>query len=210
MNTQKTPQSSAVYNSKQDELILVVPRAAFQGIDSWHGLQPVEDYAYYANLIAQEGQFLPRSQMETDPTYKQIIPYLIFMHQGKLFLMQRQAKATETRLQSKYTLGIGGHIRQEDIQGTDIHSWARREFDEEVTYTGDYTIEPLGLLNDDTNDVGRVHIGFVFLLHGNSADINVQSELKSGTLLTIAECDGMYDSMESWTQIAFNYLKARR
>ncbi len=204
MNTQTQP-TTPVYNSTHDELILVVPRAAFDGIDSWHGLIAA-DNADYAELIEKNKQFLPRSQMETDPSYKQIIPYLIYTHDGKYFLMQRQPKATETRLQSKYSLGIGGHIRQEDIQGADIATWARREFEEEVVFNGSYTIEPLGLLNDDTNDVGRVHIGFVFLLHGDNADIAVQEELKSGTLLTLDECKILYSSMETWSQIIVDYL----
>ncbi len=204
MNTQTQP-TTPVYNSTHDELILVVPRAAFDGIDSWHGLIAA-DNADYAQLIEKNKQFLPRSQMETDPSYKQIIPYLIYTHDGKYFLMQRQPKASETRLQSKYSLGIGGHIRQEDIQGADIATWARREFEEEVVFNGSYTIEPLGLLNDDTNDVGKVHIGFVFLLHGDSANIAVQEELKSGTLLTLDECKILYSSMETWSQIIVDYL----
>jgi predicted NUDIX family phosphoesterase len=204
MNTQTQP-TTPVYNSMHDELILVVPRAAFAGIDSWHGLIAA-DNADYAQLIEKNKEFLPRSQMETDASYKQIIPYLIYTHDGKYFLMQRQPKASETRLQSKYSLGIGGHIRQEDIQGADIATWARREFEEEVIFNGSYTIEPLGLLNDDTNDVGKVHIGFVFLLHGDSADINVQEELKSGTLLTLDECKILYSSMETWSQIIVDHL----
>ncbi|MBY0109703.1 MAG: hypothetical protein K2X90_01180 [Candidatus Babeliaceae bacterium] len=208
MNTQ-TPPIAPVYNSTHDELILVVPRTSFDGIDSWYGLIPVSD-TDYAELIETNKQFLPRSVMETDPTYKQIIPYLVYTHNGKYFLMQRQSKASETRLQSKYSLGIGGHIRQEDIQGVDIATWARREFEEEVVFNGSYTIEPLGLLNDDTNDVGKVHIGFVFLLHGDSADITVQEELKSGALLTLDECKILYSSMETWSQIIVDYLEKKK
>ncbi len=207
MSSLQTVQSVAP--AHYDELILVIKRALFKDIDTWHGLQAV-DYAPYAELIHDHKEFLPRSQMEMDPVYKQIIPYLVFTHENKYFLMQRQAKATETRLQSKYSLGIGGHIRQEDIQGSDLTVWARREFDEEVTFKGNYTIEPLGILNDDSNEVGKVHIGFVFLLHGDSADIQVQSELKSGTLLSLDECMNFYDSMETWTQIIVDFLKNRK
>lgn len=198
-------QAQSVAPAHHDELILVIKRSLFKDIDTWHGLQAVE-YAPYAELIHKHKEFLPRSQMEMDPTYKQIIPYLVFKHQETYFLMQRQAKATETRLQSKYSLGIGGHIRQEDMEGSDLTVWARREFDEEVIFKGNYTIEPLGILNDDSNEVGKVHIGFVFILHGDSADIQVQSELKSGTLLTLEECKKFYDSMETWTQIIVDHL----
>src|SRR5690606_7557172 len=105
----------------------------------------------------------PRSLMEQDQRYKQIIPYLVFTHENKYFVMQRTSTTTEQRLKNKYSLGIGGHIRQEDMNGNSIFEWAEREFHEEVSYHGNLEIIPLGVLNDDTNDVGKVHIGFVFL-----------------------------------------------
>src|SRR5579871_1579108 len=180
-----TPQQTV---SHIDEHILVVKRTALFPHGAWQGLKHV-DVDEYLTLITRHQEFLPRSLMEVDAAYKQIIPYLIFAHNNRYFLMQRRAKASETRLQNKFTLGIGGHIRQEDLMtGTSIFDWARREFHEEVHYQGTFTIECLGLLNDDSNAVGQVHSGFVFLLHGNSADISVKSELKSGQLVTLEEC----------------------
>jgi len=189
----------------QDENILVVKRTDLFPVVAWHGLQEA-DADYFTNIITQKKQFLPRSLMETDPTYKQIIPYLIFSYEDTFFLMQRQAHASEQRLKSKLTLGIGGHIREEDIKSGDVVEWARREFEEEVDYKGSYTVEPLGILNDDTNDVGKVHVGFVYLLRGDSPLINVKSELKSGTLVTLEECDMQYDNLETWSQIVVDYL----
>lgn len=204
VNNQQQTQTHTVV---QDELILVVKRQDLFPQGAWQGIKQVDDAAY-AELIKEKKEFLPRSLMENDPTYKQIIPYLVFMHEGKLFLMQRTAKATETRLQSKFSLGIGGHIRQEDIDGSDIASWARREFAEEVSYNGSYTIEPLGILNDDTTAVGQVHVGFVYLLKGDSSTISVQEELKSGELLSFEECQAYYPRMELWSQIVFDLLKS--
>lgn len=206
-NTHQTQQTAPKHH---DELILVVKRTDLFPTEAqaWHGLHPV-DPAYLTELVHEKKQFLPRSLMEVDPTYKQIIPYLIFCHEDKYFVMQRQAKATETRLQSKFSLGIGGHIRQEDITGDDIIGWARREFEEEVDYNGSFTVEPLGILNDDSNAVGQVHVGFVYLLKGNSAHIKVKEELKSGELFTLEECMSFYDRMETWSQIVFNFLQQR-
>lgn len=192
--------------SKQDELILVVKRKhLFAHHAPWSGLKEV-NFDTYLQTIQEKKDFLPRSIMETDPNYKQIIPYLIFEHDNKYFLMQRQGDATEKRLQNKYSLGIGGHIRQEDMTSDSIIEWAKREFHEEVSYDGELEIKPLGVLNDDSNPVGQVHIGFVFLLSGNSGDITVKSELKSGQLLTLDECKPYFTSMESWSQIAFEFL----
>ncbi len=202
MSTQQQKQQPV---SHQDELILVVKRTDLFPVVAWQGLQEA-DQSYFSTIIQEKKQFLPRSLMETDPTYKQIIPYLIFNYEDKYFLMQRQAKASEQRLKSKFSLGIGGHINEVDINGNDIAAWARREFEEEVDYKGTYTVEPLGMLNDDSNPVGEVHVGFVYLLRGDSPDIKIKSEHKSGQLLTLDECDALYDSMETWSQIVLDYL----
>lgn len=190
---------------KLDELILVVKRNLLLN-NNLQGLHPV-DFNYYLNLIKNHQEFLPRFLMEENPTYKQIIPYLVFANNDKLFLMQRKAKPSETRLRNKYSLGIGGHIRQEDMTSDSIIDWAQREFYEEVNYSGSLIIEPIGILNDDSNDVGKVHIGFVFLLIGNSDKISVKSELKDGRLISFEECESYYDNMETWSQLVYNFLK---
>lgn len=206
MNT--VTSSSAQQTPKIDEQILVIKRTDFFPHESecWQGLKKV-DFDHYLTIIQEKKQFLPRSLMELDPRYKQIIPYLIFQHEDRYFLMQRQAKASETRLQNKYTLGIGGHIRQEDLTSASIFDWACREFHEEVSYNGTLAIESLGILNDDSNSVGQVHIGFVLLLKGDSDAISVKSELKSGTLLNLEECKKIAPHLESWSQIVLNFLR---
>jgi predicted NUDIX family phosphoesterase len=188
---------------------LVIKRDDLFPIGAWSGLRKV-DFDEYLTIIQTKKEFMPRSHMETDPTYKQIIPYLVYTYDNRYFLMQRQAKATEQRLKSKYSLGIGGHIRQEDIGENSIFDFARREFHEEVAYTGNFEIEPLGILNDDSDAVGQVHAGFVFLLKGEHANIKVKSELKSGVLLPLEELHDFYDYMENWTKIVFDLLKSTK
>ena len=94
-----------------DEQILVVKRTALMKHKTWHGLNQKKPETYLAAIKAHK-EFLPRTHMETDPHYKQIIPYLVFKHDDRYFLMQRQSKANEQRLKNKYTLSIGGHIRE--------------------------------------------------------------------------------------------------
>ena len=207
---------------KQDELILVVPREhLFTNALAWHGLKEV-NFDEYMHIINNKKEFLPRSIMETDPTYKQIIPYLVFSHANNYFLMQRKSDASEARLRNKLTLGIGGHVRQEDMdsyfaeaskdflpmaENNSLFAWALREFHEEVDYAGNVTVKPLGILNDDSNEVGQVHIGFVLLLQGDSADISVKSELKSGSLISLSECIAQRECMESWSQFVVDFLQ---
>lgn len=121
--------------------------------------------------------------------------------------MQRQAQASEKRLQNKFTLGIGGHMRQEDMAHDSVFAWAQREFNEEINYTGNFDIQTVGILNDDSNEVGKVHVGLVLLLNGDSAEISVRSELKSGNLVSLEECIKHYDQLESWSQMVVEYLK---
>ncbi len=190
-----------------DELILVVKRSdLFPHNSAPQGLVHT-DLQPFMHTIQEKKEFLPRSMMETDPTYKQIIPYLIFNHGDRYFLMQRHAQASETRLRSKYTFGIGGHVRQEDMQTNSLFEWAQREFHEEVSYHDGLTINPIGILNDDSNAVGKVHVGLVLLATGNTDDIIVKSELESGMLLTLDEAAAHRESMESWSQMIFDFLR---
>ncbi len=191
-----------------DEQILVVKRSHLFPNGAWNGLRKL-DFSTYINIIRTHKEFQPRSQMETNPEYKQIIPYLVFIYNDRYFLMQRRSQEEgtgEVRLQSKLTLGIGGHIRQEDMLDDDIRTWAQREFTEEVDYKGKYAMKPFGIINDDSNPVGQVHIGFVYLVQGDSPRIGVKSELKSGRLVTLEECSFVHDRMETWTQYVVDAL----
>lgn len=167
------------------------------------------NFDHYAQHIVKHSSFLERATAETDPTHKQIIPYLVFMHQDKVFMMQRRATASEQRLKNKLTLGIGGHIRQEDFDlGPSIVEWAQREFAEEVDYAGSISITPLGVINENATPVDAVHAGFVYLLHGNSSKISVKSELKSGVLVPLSECKNRYQEFEHWSQLVIDQLLA--
>lgn len=214
MNTQittpiTTTTEKLTATQKLDEHILVVKRTHFFAQDDFSGIIPITDFSDYLRIIDSHKEFLPRSVMETDPTYKQIIPYLVFTHQNRYFLMQRHSKASETRLQSKFSLGIGGHIKERDITHRDIFSWAHREFHEEIAYSGSLRIEPIGLVNDDSNEVGKVHVGFVFLVHGDSSDIAIKSELQSGSLLSLEECSLYKERMETWSAMVHELLVNR-
>lgn len=200
--------NSQIKIKNTDEMILVVKREKLIQ-EPWHGLKDV-NFTEFSAIVEQEAEFLPRSLMETDSKYKQIIPYLIFSYQDKLFVMERQAKASEQRLKSKLSLGIGGHIREEDLTTSNIIDWATREFEEEVDYQGGYTVKPIGLLNDDSNPVGEVHLGVVFLLIADSDKIQVKSEFKSGKLITLDEGEFDYPLMENWAQICFDFIKLHK
>lgn len=189
------------------EKILVIQRHhLFRTIKPFSGFCPLTDFANLQSIITNNQEFYERSLMEENPSYKQIIPYLVFEHNNTYFLMQRRSTASEQRLKNKYSLGIGGHIRQEDLTSDTIIDWAQREFHEEVTYQGNITTTPVGLINDDSDAVGQVHLGFVFLLKGDSPLISIKDEHKEGRLISLEDCKTLYDNLESWSKLVFDYI----
>ncbi len=195
---------------KPDEKILVVARQHLFPDGAFQGFLPIVDFTAYQQLIMERCRFFWRREMENDPSFKQIIPYLVFCHEDRYFLMRRRGDASEARLKNKHSLGIGGHIRQEDMVDSSLITWAEREFAEEVAYDGTLTVTALGLINDETNAVGQVHTGFVFLLQGDSASISVKSELKEGELMSLEQMAQSYENMEPWSQMVFDFLVARQ
>lgn len=210
----------------QQEEILVVPREFLYPRGAHHGLR-TEALEEVMNIISKYAQFLPRYPqtdinpddlgLENDPSLKQIIPYLVFIHDGKIFLMQRKDDHAEKRLAGQGSLGIGGHLRRKEISNLDqyaslgeaIFAWAQREFVEEVDYQGGFKITVLGLINDDTAPVHAVHAGLALLVEGDSPEIRVKDEHKEGKLVSVAECAAAYDSLENWSKIVFDALKER-
>jgi len=121
--------------------------------------------------------------------------------------MQRLASHDEQRLANMYSCGIGGHINDEDLKtGETVFDWSKREFAEEVEYKGNLDLKVLGVLNDDSNPVGEVHLGVIIVAEGDSSEIQVKDEHKSGKLVTLDEAMVHLDSMENWSRIVFEYL----
>ncbi len=202
---QQTAQQQAPID-KYEEFIVVVPRVALEPLLNNNLFTPIASFAATENIILTSKMLLKRKYAEEDPRYKQIIPYFIFKQNNQYFLMQRAQTAGEPRLKNKMTLGIGGHLRNEDIINTPLTEWGMREFHEEVNFSGGITLTPFGIINDERNEVGRVHLGLVFLVEGMGGSISVKSELKSGYLASLSEIKENFESLETWSQLIFNYL----
>lgn len=192
-------------SSLQEQILVVKRSILFPDENAWHGINNNNVESIVAT-IADNQEYIERAHAETNLAYKQIIPYMIFTFGDKYFVMQRKATASEQRLAGKLSLGIGGHMNEEDMHGKTIFDWAQREFEEEVSYTGNLTITTLGVLNDDSNDVGKVHLGLVLLLKGDNDQIAIKSEHKNGILLTKQECLEKIDQFEAWSQLIFPVL----
>jgi predicted NUDIX family phosphoesterase len=205
MTTNAAIPQEKVFTKKDDEKILVVRRENLFPLHAPQGLM-VTDIETYASLIEKRKEYRWRSQMEQDPTFKQIIPYIVFSHEERYFVMQRKATAGDARLKNKLSLGIGGHIREDDMASGSLFDWAQREFQEEVSFSGLYNIKPVGLINDETNAVGQVHTGFLFMLQGDSSEIAIKDEHAAGYMWPLKECKKNYDLFESWSQLILDHL----
>lgn len=189
------------------ESILVVKQdTLFKEFPAWHGIS-LDALHPLLTAIVQHQESLPRHLAEKDASYKQIISYMIFTFDSKIFIMQRKNKLNEQNLANKLSVGIGGHMTQEDIQGETLFDWISREFEEEVSYEGNLAMHTLGFLNDDSNEVGKKHIGLVVLLKGDNGNITIKGdEHKSGQLMSMEECFDKFEQFESWSQLILKAL----
>lgn len=199
--------------SWKSEDVLVVPRDVVFPDGAWHGFIDA-NLDGYLEVIASRHEFRRRGDVEDDPSFQQIIPYVVFRHGKRYLLTKRLKESSEKRLRHLYSLGVGGHINREDISavpGADpVVEGLRREFEEEVVYGGDWTHSMIGLLNDDSNDVSRVHLAVVFEVVGDRPEIAIRETGKlDGELLTLEEMKIYYLDMESWSQLIYDHLLAR-
>lgn len=186
-----------------EEQILVVPRARLFAGSAVHGFTTV-DAAAYRDRARIFGEFRRRAEMEADPSMKQIIPYMIVRHGSRFFLFQRTTAGGEPRLHGKFSIGVGGHVNRADVEGaTDpMDAGLRRELEEELLIDGTWRARLVGVLNDDTNSVGQVHFGLVHIVEVGSPEISVrESDTLTGRLADAAELRGLYDRMETWSQL---------
>jgi predicted NUDIX family phosphoesterase len=189
------------------EEVLCVRRDDIFPDGAWHGFV-TDDLDSYQSIIRERYVFKPRAEVEDDPSFQQIIPYVVFRHGDRYFLTHRLRASSEKRLRKQYSLGIGGHINPSDLRSGDpILDGLKREWEEEVVYDGRFDANLLGLLNEESAPVSKVHLGVVFLVDGDTPNIAIRETKKlGGELLTLEEMRRLYLQMESWSQIVYDRL----
>ena len=197
----------------QDEQVLVVQRKVFESAGAFNGL--AMDTKKYIDKLFVQGvpRFMPRPQAEKDPSFKQLIPYVIMTCGGKYLSYVRGKRAGETRLVAKRSLGIGGHINPTDdmpLFGNFFDTYltaVQREVAEEVSVETRYKDRVVALLNDDSNEVGQVHLGIVHLWTLDEPKVNRKEQMITQMgFMTLAELQEVRDTMETWSQICFDGL----
>lgn len=194
-----------------DERVLVVSRDLFDRLGAFQGLA-LETERYLPHLLDPENNyFLTRDLAEEDPSHKQIIPYAIFRH-GDRYLHYVRAGGGESRLAAKGSIGIGGHINDADFAASSLDkdtytNGVEREIDEELNLGGGHVQEVFALINDDSNEVGRVHLGVVHLFTLESDEVTAAEEgIGELCFLTLDELSSRRDRLESWSQICLDAL----
>jgi predicted NUDIX family phosphoesterase len=161
--------------------------------------------AHILDLAAQRHTFIDRPLAERSPEWRQIIPYVVIRNGADVFGVTRTAKQTEARLHHKVSIGIGGHINP----GHTILDGLKKELDEEVRIDGDYALRFAGIINDESTEVGRVHLGACFVLEARTRDVAVlETEKMHGAWMSPAQLAAARDAMETWSQIVYDEVLA--
>lgn len=190
-----------------------LPRAQSRGM--FQGL--AFDVKRYLDEIFVPGgpRFIARSQAERDPSFKQIIPYVIMTCEGKYLSYVRGKRAGETRLVSKRSIGIGGHINPIDADNSPLFAYmydnylaaVQREVEEEVAVETTHTDHIVALLNDESNDVGSVHLGIVHLWTLDEPSVSKREQMITQmAFMTPAELEAERDTLETWSALCLDQL----
>jgi len=196
----------------KEEMILVVRRELFDRLGSFQGLNFDVDRYLPALLSRENNFFMQRSSAEQDPGFKQIIPYALLVHEGRVLHYVRGKKAGEQRLAAKGSIGIGMHMNDSDehlfaLDRDAYNAGVEREVHEELRIATKFLNRIVALLNDDANDVGKVHLGLVHIFTLETADVQKrESMITQLEFLTPAELREKAASMESWSQICTGSL----
>jgi predicted NUDIX family phosphoesterase len=198
--------------AQPDENVLVVRRSLFDQLGSFHGLN-FETGKYLGALLSRGNNFfLPRALAETDPTHKQIIPYALIAHGNRVLHYVRGKKAGEQRLVAKGSVGIGGHMNDTDesLFAWDEHAYragVEREVNEEIAIESPFEDRIVALLNDDTTEVGRVHLGIVHVFRLAEPKVQKREAMITNlAFLTRAELIARRDTLETWSQLCVDSL----
>jgi predicted NUDIX family phosphoesterase len=191
--------------SPPPERVLVVPRSALMADPGWHGLT-TDGLAGFESIVARAGEFRDRAAMERDRAWKQVIPYLVLRDGSRYFLMHRTRAGGDERLHDRWSIGVGGHLNPGD---GDLAGGLRREWAEEIEADFVPEFELVGLLNDDTTDVGSVHVGAVYVADAAGRPVMIrETEKLEGSFARPDAVAAVEDRLETWSALVYRHFEA--
>ena len=198
------------------ERVLVVPTEFFHKLGHFQGFSSDVDRYLDGLLSSMNTVYRARSEVEQDPGFKQLIPYVIFRHRDEdgtqsVFQYTRGTGQGEGRLHRKRSVGIGGHIStvdaDADATGNPYAEGMRRELEEEVIIDTPYTDTCVGLINDDESAVGRVHLGVVHLFDVEQPAVRPrETEIVNAGFQPVKEILADVSEFETWSSICLKAL----
>ena len=194
----------------RSERVLVLPRAVLMGDPGWQGVLPPgggwRSRRGFEAVIARDGRFVDRAVAEGDRSLKQVIPYLVLRDGPRILMMRRTRAGADSRLHERWSIGVGGHLNPGD---TDLAGGLRREWHEELVAPFTPRFRFLGLLNDDTTEVGAVHLGAVFSADARGRPVAIREVDKlEGLFVDRAAIEAVADRLESWSSLVLAGLGA--
>ncbi len=187
------------------ERVYVVPRAVVPDAADWYGLR-TDGLAAFVTALERDGRYEPRDVMEADPSYKQIIPYLVLRDGTRFFLMRRTTAGADARLHGRFSIGVGGHLNPGD---DGLLGGLEREWHEELVAEFVPAFRLVALLNDDTTAVGTVHLGAVYLADAAGRPVTIRETDKlSGAFVEPGEVAAVADRLETWSRLVYDFLVA--
>lgn len=193
------------------EQVLAVPTRVLHDAGLFQGLSPRVEHYLPRLLDPAHLCYLPRGRAEADPAFKQLIPYVVLQWRDQLFNYVRGKRASETRLQTLRSIGVGGHINPGDANLFDdaYREAMRRELAEEVQLETDYRERCLGLINDDSTPVGQVHLGIVHLFELAEPRVRRREQgLTRAGFAPLAELRQARAEFETWSQLVLDWLSS--
>lgn len=196
----------------KEEMVLAVPRVHLDALGAFQGLCLDVPRYLPALLDRRHNGFLPRARAEADPTFKQLIPYVLLVHAGRVLHYVRGKKGGETRLHARGSIGVGGHLNDTDET---LFSWdeeayrtgVAREVAEELILETAYRERIVALLNDDANEVGRVHLGVVHVFDLETDRVAArETALTRLEFLSPDELRARRENLETWSQLCVDRL----
>jgi len=190
------------------EKVLAVPRNAIEGFLK-QGFFESGDTDLMSRLT-EVAVFLERPLAEADPSHKQIIPYILVAHRDRYLVYRRTKRQGENRLHNKLSLGFGGHINDIDIRATAtnlILAAMVRELNEEIFLPNIRGLSVIGFINDDTNAVGKVHLGVAFVVEAANERFAVnEPEMIEAQWCDREAVEKAFPDLESWSQLLWTYF----
>ena len=192
------------------ERVLVLPRADVPGGAGFHGIRRAthDTLAELRSAVARHGRYLDRESAESDTSHKQLIPYVIVRDGDAVFLTHRTDAGGDARLHGKASVGIGGHLNPVDHGEDALMAGLRREWDEELETEWEPEFTLIGLLNDDSNPVGAVHLGVVFEVQAAGRPVSVREHDKLvGDFADRAALAASWNRLETWSRLVAEELR---